>query len=207
MCSGKLSGARAPYAPAQECGVSQRPDWRRLGVFVALRHGDGADRCLFCRWNRGSPPQAWGRRHGAGRWRIPARFAPHGWGRREREKMADLPAGSKFQRSPALRACLVEPTSGSMGYTAEHEHDLSKQPFRCRVRLSPEAIINQVNLLPTATPLAPFPVGRPLLSVAYRLPLALPALQLSAVADCVLSFQAVLPHRPLDLPPPSVAGH
>src|SRR5262249_42924903 len=97
-------------------------------------------------------------------------------------------------------------TSGSMGYTAGHERHLSKQPFRCRVGLSPATLADQITMQPTATSHSPLALGHPLLSVAYWLPLALPTLQLSAVADRVRSFQTILPHRTVDLPLPGFAG-
>jgi len=75
-----------------------------------------------------------------------------------------------------FRACLVVPASGSMDYTARHEHHLSKQPFQRRMGLSPTALADQVTMQPTPTPLPPLCLRRPVLSVAYRLPLGVWAL-------------------------------
>src|SRR5215831_15971035 len=102
--------------------------------------------------------------------------------------------------SVLLRACLVGPTSSSMGYTPGHEHHLSKQPFRRRVGLSPTALAAQGAMQPTATSLAPLSLGRPFLSAAYRLPLALLAQQFSALADRVLPLSPILPHWLVDPP-------
>jgi hypothetical protein len=116
------------------------------------------------------------------------------------------PPASRHKNVAALRTCLVAPTSGRIGYTAGHEHDLSEHPFRRRVGLSPTALADEVTMQPTATSRSALGLRRPLLSGAYRLPLALSSLQLSAMADRVLAFHAILPHWSVDLPLPGFAG-
>src|SRR5258706_6305585 len=73
--------------------------------------------------------------------------------------------------------------------------------------LSPAIPAAQVTAWETSSPLPPLGLRCPLLSGAHRLPLALPAEPLPALADRVLSFQAILPNRPLDPRLSGSAGH
>src|SRR6266849_5391036 len=70
---------------------------------------------------------------------------------------------------------------------------------------SPTVLADQVPTWETPTPLPPLCLRCPLLSGACGLSLALLAEQFPALADGVLSFQAIVPYGPLDRPLPGVA--
>ncbi len=111
---------------------------------------------------------------------------------------------------PSLRACLVGAASGSTSYTAGHAHALSEQPFRCGLgpsvsKRSGHRGHHVADCDDTHYTLRSIFDAVFYLSVAHRLPVALSAVHLSALADRVLPLHAVVPHRPLDAPLPSVA--
>src|SRR5258707_6247147 len=73
--------------------------------------------------------------------------------------------------------------------------------------LSPTVPDAKITAKETPPAFSPLGLRCIVLCAAHGLSLALPALQLSAVADRVLAFHTILPHRSLDLPLPGVARH